>query len=608
MIGSTGYGYNAAPTQAIVSNGTGTTGATCTPTTGSYANVSTNLTGVVNTLASTQPATPTSGNGSIWFDNGTDWPLPVPMGLGLNSTGGSVFSAMVLMGGSPPGPFYWGVGGAVPTATWTVYDTNSGITSEVIQAGSSQGTNNIWEVDNNSGSHLWNIPAGGALVGHGSGGGSVAFQVSSSSFSGYNFNLPTGAGSPGQMLTSNGSGSTITWNYVNAGASQYSVAINGTAGAALGGVSVGAGQILQGANGSNPSGTATPALGVAGTTVGTLSFANASSGAVTLSPTTGALGSTTLTLPATTGTLITSNDNATVTNAMLAGSIQAVKLVGSDINTVGTLTTGTWQASVVAPAYGGTGDLTATESHAPFWLRYLGDGSEGAGNCSGNLSGEHWYTTFTVSFGSTCTENFSNTPLIIRATGACTIAGTINARGFDAGQSSGGDWGGSGGGGGYGAANGSAAPSMTVNGIAVNTPGSGGTSGNPGGAGATPAASKQKIAQSMGTPYPKGGGPGGQGGSSGGAGGAGGEAVTIACNSISFTGTVDVSGLAGTAGGSSTGGGGGGGGGYIILAAQSITNSGTLTVAGGSGGARGTGTSTAGGAGAAGWSAVLTIQ
>jgi hypothetical protein len=46
---------------------------------------------------------------------------------------------------------------------------------------------------------------------------------------------------------------------------------------------------------------------------------------------------------------------AGVTNAMLAGSITAAKLVGSDIATVGTITTGTWNATAVAGQYGGTG-------------------------------------------------------------------------------------------------------------------------------------------------------------------------------------------------------------------------------------------------------------
>jgi hypothetical protein len=44
-----------------------------------------------------------------------------------------------------------------------------------------------------------------------------------------------------------------------------------------------------------------------------------------------------------------------VTNTMLAGSIAASKLVGSDIATVGTITSGTWNGGVIAGLYGGTG-------------------------------------------------------------------------------------------------------------------------------------------------------------------------------------------------------------------------------------------------------------
>lgn len=49
---------------------------------------------------------------------------------------------------------------------------------------------------------------------------------------------------------------------------------------------------------------------------------------------------------------------ATVTNAGLAGSIAASKLVGSDIATVGTVTTGTWSATTIALNKGGTGQTT----------------------------------------------------------------------------------------------------------------------------------------------------------------------------------------------------------------------------------------------------------
>jgi hypothetical protein len=48
-----------------------------------------------------------------------------------------------------------------------------------------------------------------------------------------------------------------------------------------------------------------------------------------------------------------------VTNAMLAGSIAASKLVGSDIATVGTITAGTWTGTTIAVANGGTGQTTA---------------------------------------------------------------------------------------------------------------------------------------------------------------------------------------------------------------------------------------------------------
>ena len=47
-----------------------------------------------------------------------------------------------------------------------------------------------------------------------------------------------------------------------------------------------------------------------------------------------------------------------ILNADLAGSIAASKLVGSDIATVGTVTTGTWSASTIALNKGGTGQTT----------------------------------------------------------------------------------------------------------------------------------------------------------------------------------------------------------------------------------------------------------
>jgi len=52
--------------------------------------------------------------------------------------------------------------------------------------------------------------------------------------------------------------------------------------------------------------------------------------------------------------------DGSITNAKLAGSITSSKLVGTDITTVGTITTGTWSASVIDIAHGGTGSSTVT--------------------------------------------------------------------------------------------------------------------------------------------------------------------------------------------------------------------------------------------------------
>lgn len=46
--------------------------------------------------------------------------------------------------------------------------------------------------------------------------------------------------------------------------------------------------------------------------------------------------------------------SGSITNAMLAGSIAASKLVGTDIATVGTITTGAWTATRIGEVYGGT--------------------------------------------------------------------------------------------------------------------------------------------------------------------------------------------------------------------------------------------------------------
>lgn len=65
-------------------------------------------------------------------------------------------------------------------------------------------------------------------------------------------------------------------------------------------------------------------------TTGTLSISGSSSGSITLTVPAVA-GSHTVTLPATTGTVVTTGDTGTVTNTMLAGSIANAKLANSSI-------------------------------------------------------------------------------------------------------------------------------------------------------------------------------------------------------------------------------------------------------------------------------------
>jgi hypothetical protein len=259
----------------------------------------------------------------------------------------------------------------------------------------------------------------------------------------------------------------------------------------------------------------------------------------------------------------------------------------------------------------------------PEWLTYLGNGSAGAFSCTSGFCGiddEHWYSSFNVSVGATALVHAGNSPGIIRSTGACTVAGTVaNTPNIDnaTGESVQGDFGGSGGGGGGGTTYAGQVGFSTVGNGWVPVV-SGGTAGaipgGSGGNGATPVFSQYHPLLSAGSFWPAGGSLGGVGGglfAGPGHGGNGGGPIIMVCQSINFTGTIDVSGGAGKPPtGNNSGAGGGGGAGYVILStANWVANTGTFNLAGGAGGTclKFTGCG-AGGNGGNGWSIAITIQ
>ena len=295
----------------------------------------------------------------------------------------------------------------------------------------------------------------------------------------------------------------------------------------------------------------------------------------------------------------------------------AVALAGGSGGSCGTLggdLSGTCAAATVSSVNGialPTG-ATAINTALPVQIQELGTGADGAWTCGTSnptLTGIRYYTTFTVPYGQTCTVQNAG-GLVIHATGAITIYGTLNARGLDTSSAPSQCGGGGGGGSGGGAAAGTAGEGTTVLAGGVGTAtGAGGTAGSTsGGAGGsastsppTSSAQRDVLEGGCGDGFSYlGGGSGFAGGSSGGTRGFQGAGVTLIGASISAndgthgtTGVIDVSGgYGGPAGANSTGSGSGGGAGAVILYSQApVTNWPTIYAAPGSGAGAGTTTS-----------------
>ena len=285
--------------------------------------------------------------------------------------------------------------------------------------------------------------------------------------------------------------------------------------------------------------TSNPTLAVTASAIPNSALANASAVVNTVTCTLGG----SCTVAAAAGTLMGTTLNSTVVNSSLTG--------------VGSISSGTWQGTIVAPGYGGTGQnessatgigqwssgtysvstalangTTATTQSAgdnsskaattayvdrtaqtPHWLQYLGTGADGScvvgSLCNGyststvNLVGDFYFTTFTVPYGMTVNAGVSSgypVGLTVHATGACTIAGKIEGSTLVSSPTAatgyyGGSAGGSGGGTGAGTA-GSASYTVAVHsGNGNNWPDfSGGAAGAASGGNATSAAANGNCA------------------------------------------------------------------------------------------------------------------
>jgi hypothetical protein len=116
-------------------------------------------------------------------------------------------------------------------------------------------------------------------------------------------------------------------------------------------------------------GTSKITLGVAGTSVGSVDFKNATSGTVTLSPVTGALGTVTLSLPAATDTLVGKATTDTLTNKTLTSPTLTTPVLGTPSS--GTLTSCT--GLPISTGVSGLGTSVATQ------LANSADGSNASG-------------------------------------------------------------------------------------------------------------------------------------------------------------------------------------------------------------------------------------
>jgi len=202
--------------------------------------------------------------------------------------------------------------GGTPTITASGSDSNIGLGI----AGQGTGAICIGTDCSSSTSTTGNLEVG-TLKLNGTGSGTVSILPGAAAAGTYNLNLPVTAGTAGQVLTSQGgSSNAMTWTTLGAGTG--TVTNNGGALTSNAIILGAGGNDSKVAAGFTTDGTSKVILGVAGTSVGSVDFKNATSGTITMQPVTGALGTVTLSLPATTGTVALEAGNVATATALAA--------------------------------------------------------------------------------------------------------------------------------------------------------------------------------------------------------------------------------------------------------------------------------------------------